>query len=504
LFPSFSPDGGQIAFFSLREGGGIYLIPALGGQERLLVRGGAQPRFSPDGRWIAYSAASGAAAAGLAESKVFVMPVGGGAPKRIAADIPFTGWPVWSPDGRRLLVLGGERSDHASLDFWLASPEGGASVRTGLLSLLRERQVPVLSPGASLEWAGDALYFGASSSIWTIGFKDGSPQPGELRKLASSTTAMGHVRGSGLKLVFASTTSASHLWSLPLELNSGKVQGALQPLPHAGGSQAGPASSSDGRRLVYRQMGPGSQELRLRDMSSGTESVLSTEPVRPKISPDGTKVAYTAVGRGPLFLMDSSGGEATKLFDPEGGVMIFGWSADGKKIVYWNGTPVRFSVFDLDTRQSSELISHPTLDIHGAELSPDGQWVAFHVPRPASEPLKIAPVRAGKPAAEAEWVTVADTAGASRRPWWSPDGNLLYFLSARDNYNCIWAQRLDPATKRPRGEPLAVYHVHQTSRSLGFGGAAGWGPAVGGGRIVFALSEQTGNVWLAEPGVAER
>ena len=55
LNPSFSPDGGQISFFSMREGGGIYLIPTFGGQERLLVRGGRYPRFSPDGRWIAYS-----------------------------------------------------------------------------------------------------------------------------------------------------------------------------------------------------------------------------------------------------------------------------------------------------------------------------------------------------------------------------------------------------------------------------------------------------------------
>ncbi len=31
-----------------------------------------------------------------------------------------------------------------------------------------------------------------------------------------------------------------------------------------------------------------------------------------------------------------------------------------------------------------------------------------------------------------------------------------------------------------------------------------FGPAVGGGRIVFALREQSGNIWLAEPAAAER
>ena len=159
--------------------------------------------------------------------------------------------------------------------------------------------------------------------------------------------------------------------------------------------------------------------------------------------------------------MDSSGGEATKLFDPAGGVTIYGWSADGKRIVYWHGTPIRFSVFDLEMRQSWELISHPTYDIHGAELSPDGKWVAFHMPRQGREPLKVAPVREGKAAAEAEWITVTTAAGANSRPWWSPDGNLLYFLSSRDNYQCIWAQPLDSATKRPRGGPMAIYHFHE-------------------------------------------
>jgi len=210
-----------------------------------------------------------------------------------------------------------------------------------------------------------------------------------------------------------------------------------------------------------------------------------------------------SVGSG-LFLMNSSGGEATKLLDWEGAASIssiYGWSADGKRIVYWDGTPIRFSVFDLETRQAWVLISHPNYNIHGAELSPDGKWVAFHLPRTGSEPLKIAPVHEGKAAAEDEWITVTETAGYNKRGWWSPNGNLLYFLSTRDNSPCIWAQALDPATKRPRGEPMAVYHFHQASRSPNVpGGAEPFGPAVGGGQIVFGLGEKSGDIWLAEPG----
>ena len=51
--PTFTPDGTQIAFRSDRDGGGIYVVPALGGDARPAVPGGRRPRFSPDGRrWI--------------------------------------------------------------------------------------------------------------------------------------------------------------------------------------------------------------------------------------------------------------------------------------------------------------------------------------------------------------------------------------------------------------------------------------------------------------------
>ena len=52
--PAFSPDGTQIAFRSNRADGGIYLVPASGGEEQALIPQGRHPRFSPDGKQIAY------------------------------------------------------------------------------------------------------------------------------------------------------------------------------------------------------------------------------------------------------------------------------------------------------------------------------------------------------------------------------------------------------------------------------------------------------------------
>ena len=92
-----------------------------------------------------------------------------------------------------------------------------------------------------------------------------------------------------------------------------------------------------------------------------------------------------------------------------------------------------------------------------------------------------------------DWIAVTDASSSATGAWWSPDGNLLYFLSNRDGRTGIWAQRLQAEAKRPVGSPIEINHVGQVGR------AVGGRISVAGDRLVFNLTETTGNIWMMEP-----
>jgi hypothetical protein len=76
----------------------------------------------------------------------------------------------------------------------------------------------------------------------------------------------------------------------------------------------------------------------------------------------------------------------------------------------------------------------------------------------------------------------------------------LYFQSDRDGSRCIWAQRLEPATKRPQGAAWALIHLHSARNSL-MNLSITTPLAVGGNALVFSLGEITGDVWMMDPRV---
>jgi hypothetical protein len=137
--------------------------------------------------------------------------------------------------------------------------------------------------------------------------------------------------------------------------------------------------------------------------------------------------------------------------------------------------------------------------VDDARLSPDDRWICFKLEQqPGHEPTFIAPVRNGVAAQEDEWIQITD-GPVDGRSWWSPDGNLLYYQSERDGSLCLWAQKLDKASKHSLGPAFAVYHVHGRRRSIR---AAEFGYGMGPDKLYFSLLETTGNIWMAEPQVA--
>jgi len=77
-------------------------------------------------------------------------------------------------------------------------------------------------------------------------------------------------------------------------------------------------------------------------------------------------------------------------------------------------------------------------------------------------------------------------------------GNLIFFLSDRDGSRCVWAQRVDPATRQPVGAPFASHHAHQVRNNLSdVGDPAQVGLSVANGQMFYASFDLQSNVWLA-------
>jgi hypothetical protein len=113
-------------------------------------------------------------------------------------------------------------------------------------------------------------------------------------------------------------------------------------------------------------------------------------------------------------------------------------------------------------------------------------------------PVQVAEGRV-LPAAEgpidmSRWMDVMSGHGGNA---WSRDGTLIYNVSERDGFNCIWAQRLDSLTKRPVGAPFAVFHRHHGRISVRAGTDHAL-LAVGRDKMVFNMTDLTGNIWMAE------
>jgi Tol biopolymer transport system component len=515
--PAFSPDGTRIAFRSEKDGGGIYVVPTLGGDPMLLVPGGRNPRFSPDGRWLAYWTGRGEGSVSPGSSAVFIVEPGGGQPRAIHPEMGAALYPSWSPSSDRLLVRGwkGHETPRETFDFWALPIDGGEVKKTGGFPILRAQGftgVHVLGWEGPLEWVGGHVLFAASlgdsTNLWEADLSQDGVFTSNARRVTKGPGRQANPAWAASaeteRVAFSNQVVNYDVWTVPVDAAHGRPSGEMARLTNTISTEWAPSISEDGRRLLYITSAAAEWGLIVHQLDTGRLRTLITSPTllaSARISGDGRRVAYTN-NRFDLMTIPSDGGAVEKLCDHCG--TITGISRDGDAILYEPVKDEDLTMFDARQRKSIKLALRPQPAdlLSGGRFSPDEKWVAFHsVEGPAKTTrVWIAPVNRDRPAQQSDWTAITDAAEFAQDPCWSSNGDVLYFTSERDGFRCFWAQPLDPKTRKPSGDAFALRHFHSARQSLRGLGSDGYlvGLSAAAGRTVFSFPELTGNIWLQE------
>jgi eukaryotic-like serine/threonine-protein kinase len=260
--------------------------------------------------------------------------------------------------------------------------------------------------------------------------------------------------------------------------------------------------SRDGKRLAYRAGTLNAPELRVRDLGTNTDLRLAGEGVSYLVlSPDGSMVAFSSdeSPASSIYTVPASGGVPKKVCDACGRPVE--WLAERSKLLVDGAGPKQrdIHIVDVATGQTKPLLQSSDRALTMPRLSPDGKVLAFtQAGQGRATRIYLAPFT-GEQVPEAQWSLLVDGHDFDRQPVWSPSGEIVYFQSDRDGTRCIWALRVDRATRKALGPPFAAHHIHQLRYSLNeLGDPAAVGLTVVNGQMYFAGFETRSNVWMAE------
>jgi Tol biopolymer transport system component len=498
--PTFSADDTRVIFTATGDATrNLYEMPTLGGQPRIIKRGARNGRYSPDGRWLAYIALESGDALRL-------VPVAGGEERTLAPGLVDIASATWSDDSHYLLVVA-HQEPSIDLDCWVVPIDGGTPVDTGALRRGRQQGLIVITMPPA--WTGGSIFYSGAARyglhIWrqrvtptyeTIGAPELITPGGDFGFFPSAA------RG---RLSFVATHADSNLWSIAIDAGSGKPHGPLRRLTRGAGIVGHLTLSQDGRTLAYFvvRMMPG--ELRVRDLETGSETIVEGDPGLnrgfPAISPSGHQVAYSAVVSGPpvrrpVFLTSTLDGE-TRLVRDDCGGRPRQWLDERTLLVETFGSGLNAFLI-LDTHDGSQrvLLSDARRKVSNPRLSPDGRWLAFDVAQPGGVPeVAIAPLGGSTPIPESEWRVIQ---AAASHPFWSRDGRLLYSLATFPNLDIrsrVLAQRLDPFTGEVVGEATDILMLREMIVPAMVTGVA---PIVAPDQIIFVLGDYRGDVWIRD------
>jgi Tol biopolymer transport system component len=397
--PAWSPDGTAIAFLRGSQPGkaAVVLITPLGGPERVLTEvavSGPNNQFlawSPDSKWLAVSDRPAGQPPGL-----WLVSVKMGERRRLTTVPPgFIGDynVAFAPDGSLLAFT--RMIANNSFDLYALSLIGDLRPRSEPRHLTRENQL------VGLAWAGRDLIISS-----------GPPGNTSLFRIATSGTA----RRTRL-------TEQGEVLNLTI--------------------------SERARRMVFSQSRR-EMDIYRAELSAKGDAVIQSTPLiassrldrYPRYSPDGKKIAFVSLrsGNWQLWVSDSQGGNPVQMTSYERAEVTYPtWSADGKQIGFVSNAEGAYQAYVIDAAGGqARKLEAVGINLFGWNWSRDGRWIFFPSSRGGTRQHWKIPAGGGMP----EQMTFQGSGGCP--PVESPDGKLAYYARPGG----VWSVPVKGGTER--------------------------------------------------------
>ncbi len=470
LFGKFSPDGQHIAFTGQYGGDEqVYVMPAAGGAPKQLTfypapgpladRWGFDNQvygWTPDGARVLFRSARDGYM--LTDSKLYTVPLGGGA--ATALPMPVSGAGHFSPDGKRIAYSPLWRDFRSEKRY-----QGGWANDLYIFDLAHPALIQVTNdPRTDRDpmWIGNAIYFNSDrSGVFNLYRYDIESR---------QTQQITHYKDWDVRWPSADDSQIVY-----------ELDGELHIYDTRNGADRALAISVPADATVNRSQAVNAADnIESFAISPGGERVaivargdVFSVPVEHGVSRNLTQssnahdreVAWSSDGKRLAYVSDRSGEEELYIsaqdgaapaqpltFDSKARYASPRWSADDKRIALADQTG-RLYVIDIATKHRVAVAKDPAEPALDYRWSPDGQYLSYS--------LNGANGFSGVyiwSAADGKSRRVTPENFNAQSPAWAPNGELLYFLSARQYQPLISTVEFNFATDRQIGIFAVALH----------------------------------------------